>query len=58
MENFIVSAATILFLGLLFWVYRDAIKNSKNGLLWLLIVAFLNIPGLLIYLAIRDKSGS
>lgn len=55
MEIFMASAASILFLGLLFWVYKDAVKNGKNGFLWLFILAFLNIPGLLIYLALREK---
>lgn len=49
---------SLIFLGLvvavLVWVYRDADRRGINGGIWVAIVLFLNIPGLLLYLALRD----
>ncbi|MCJ7634307.1 hypothetical protein MUP77_18200 [Candidatus Bathyarchaeota archaeon] len=35
------------------WVYRDAQKRGMDRVLWLVIVAVANIPGLLFYLVVR-----
>jgi hypothetical protein len=41
------------------WVYRDAEKRGKSGVLWLIIVILLGLIGLIIWLVVRgEKSGS
>jgi predicted nucleic acid-binding Zn ribbon protein len=37
------------------WVYKDAEKHGKNGVLWLIIVILLGIIGLIIYLVVRGE---
>jgi len=47
-------------LGLLLgiWVYKDAEKRGKSGVLWLLIVWFVAFPiGLIIWLVVRPPIG-
>lgn len=60
--EFIVEAGAIpgfiIVLGfiiwVLSWVYRDAHSRGLDGGIWVAIVLFLNIPGLLLYMALRD----
>jgi hypothetical protein len=41
------------------WVYKDAEKRGKSGVLWLIIVILLGLIGLIIWLVVRgEKSGS
>jgi len=35
------------------WVYRDAEKRGKSGVLWLIVVILLNIVGVIIWLIVR-----
>lgn len=35
------------------WVYRDAESRAMNGALWLIIVIFLGLIGIIIYLVVR-----
>jgi len=44
----------ILYIKLLIWVYGDAQKRNMDEILWLLIVIFTGLVGLIIYLLIRD----
>jgi hypothetical protein len=47
-----------LWLGLVFWTYRDARSRSRDRLVHILaavIVAALNIPGVIIYLIVRPR---
>jgi Na+/H+-dicarboxylate symporter len=49
-----------LVIGLLIgiWVYKDAEKRGKSGILWLLIVWFVAFPiGFIIWLAVRPPIG-
>jgi hypothetical protein len=39
---------------ILVWVYRDAQSRGKDATLWLLIVLFAGLIGLIIYLVVRD----
>ncbi len=45
----------LIWLAVLVWVYKDAKRRGKSGLLWFLIVLFLNIIGLIIWLIVRPK---
>jgi len=47
----LVSLIIVVLIGL--WIYRDAESRGENGVLWLLIVFFLNIIGLIIWLLVR-----
>jgi len=40
---------------ILFWVYQDAESRGMNGVLWAIIVFFLNIIGLILYLIVRES---
>ncbi len=46
----------LIWFVVLVWVYRDAKKRGKSGLLWTLVVLFLNIIGLIIWLIVRPKN--
>jgi hypothetical protein len=37
------------------WVYRDANSRGKDGTMWLLIVVFTGIIGLIIWFIVRDE---
>jgi len=52
---FLVGGLWIIWLVLAIWVYKDAEKRGKNAILWLLLVFFLGIIGLILYLITRDK---
>lgn len=43
----------VVWIFLAIWVYKDAKKRDENAILWLLIVFFLGIIGLIIWLVIR-----
>ncbi len=38
----------------LFWVYKDAQSRGMNGALWVILVFFLHIVGLVVYLLVRS----
>jgi hypothetical protein len=44
----------ILWIFVLIWVYRDAEERGMSGILWVLVVFFLSIIGLIIYIVVRD----
>ena len=44
----------VLYIKLLIWVYRDAKKRKMDEVIWLLIVFFTFIIGLIIYIVVRD----
>lgn len=43
----------IICIALGIWVYKDAESRGMNGALWLIVVIFLGIVGLIIYLLVR-----
>ncbi len=45
----------IIWLVILVWVYKDAERRGANGALWVIIVFFLSIIGLIIYLVVRPS---
>ena len=45
----------IIWILVAIWVYKDAQKRGKNGVLWLIIVIILGIIGLIIYLVVRGE---
>jgi len=40
---------------ILFWVYRYAESRGMDGVLWAIVVFFLNIIGLILYLFVRES---
>lgn len=47
----------IIVIVLAVWVYKDAEKRGSSGALWLIIVIFTNILGLIIWLVVRPPIG-
>lgn len=47
----------VVFILIGIWVYKDAEKRGKSGVLWLIIVILLGIIGIIIWLAIRPPIG-
>jgi len=45
----------IVWIFVIVWVYKDAEKRGKSGVLWAIIVFFLGIIGLIIWLVVRPK---
>ena len=46
----------VIYIASLVWVYRDAERRGKSGILIALLVAFISWPiGLLVWLIVRDK---
>lgn len=45
----------IVWIFVIVWVYKDAEKRGKSGILWAIIVFFLGIIGLIIWLVVRPK---
>ena len=45
----------IIWILVAIWVYKDAQKHGKNGVLWLIVVILLGIIGLIIYLVVRGE---
>ncbi len=45
-----------LWVFLCIWVYRDAERRGMNGTLWLIIVLFTHVIGLIIYLVLREST--
>ena len=43
----------IIWLYVLVWVYKDAKRRGKSGVVWLLIVFFFSIIGLIVWLVVR-----
>jgi len=46
----------IIWICVIIWVYRDAVRRGMNGVLWALLVFIGNLVGLLIYLIVRSDS--
>ena len=55
---FVVIGIWVVWLVLAIWVYKDAEKRGKSGILWFLIVFFLGIIGLIIWLVVRGEKTS
>jgi hypothetical protein len=49
----LVAAFFGVWVFLCVWVYRDANKHGMDGTLWLIIVLFTHLIGLIIYLIVR-----
>jgi membrane protease YdiL (CAAX protease family) len=54
---FVMFIPWIIWLILGIWVYKDAEKRGKSGILWFLIVFVLGIIGLIIWLVVRPPIG-
>jgi hypothetical protein len=55
---FLVALPFIIGLLIGIWVYKDAEKRGKSGVLWLLVVWFVPFPiGLIIWLIVRPPIG-
>lgn len=46
-------ALFVIFLFIAIWVYRDAESRGMSGVLWLILVLFFPLIGLIIYLVVR-----
>ena len=53
----LIAIPWIIWLVLAIWVYKDAEKRGKSGILWFLIVFFLGIIGIIIWLVVRPPIG-
>lgn len=59
MPELLVIVALAVWIALLVWVYRDASRRGMNGALWVAVVFFLHLIGLVIYLVVRrGRTGS
>ncbi len=47
----------VIFILIGIWVYKDAEKRGKSGVLWLILVILLGIIGIIIWLVIRPPIG-
>jgi len=45
----------VIWLIVVFWVYRDAERRGMNGVLWALLIFVGNFVGLIIYLIVRNE---
>lgn len=46
----------VIWIAIAVWVYRDAEERGMSGVLWLIVVIFLGLIGLIVYLVVRtDK---
>ena len=45
----------IIWILVAIWVYRDAEKRGKSGVLWLIVVILLGLVGLIIWLVVRGE---
>lgn len=46
----------VIYIASLVWVYRDAERRGKSGILVALLIAFISWPiGLIVWLIVRDK---
>jgi RNA polymerase subunit RPABC4/transcription elongation factor Spt4 len=51
---FFALALLVIWVFVLIWVYRDAEKRGMNGAVWVLVVLFVHLIGLLIYFIVRS----
>ena len=47
----------VIFMLIAIWVYKDAEKRGKSGVLWLIIVILLGLIGIIIWLILRPPIG-
>jgi len=40
------------------WVYKDAQKHGKNGVLWVILIILLGLIGLIIYFVVRGEKAA
>jgi membrane-bound metal-dependent hydrolase YbcI (DUF457 family) len=53
MPELLLVLALLVWIALLFWVYRDASRRGMNAGLWVVIVIFLHLLGVAVYLIAR-----
>ena len=53
----VIIVVWVIFILIAIWVYRDAEKRGGNGILWLIIVIFTGIIGIIIWLVVRPPIG-
>ena len=49
----VVIACIIVYIFILQWIYKDAVKRDLNGELWLIILLLAPILGIIIYFLVR-----
>ena len=54
---FAIIAIWVVFILIAIWVYKDAEKRGSSGALWLIIVIFTGIIGIIIWLVVRPPIG-
>jgi len=54
-ELVVLTVLLAVWIALLVWVYRDASRRGMNGALWVVVVFFLHLIGLVIYLVVRGS---
>ena len=54
LPELMVVLALVVWIALLFWVYRDASRRGMNTWLWVVIVFFLHLFGIVLYLIVRS----
>jgi hypothetical protein len=54
-ELVVVAGLLAVWIVLLVWVYRDASRRGMNGALWVVVVFFLHLIGLVVYLIARGS---
>ncbi len=53
LAGLLAAAALVVWILILIWVYRDAEKRGMSGPIWVLVVLFVHLIGLLIYFIVR-----
>jgi hypothetical protein len=53
MPELMLVLTLFVWIALLFWVYRDASRRGMNAGLWVVVVFFLHLLGIVVYLIAR-----
>jgi len=53
MPELMIVLALLVYIALLFWVYRDASRRGMNAWLWVAVVFFFHLLGFVAYLIAR-----
>jgi hypothetical protein len=58
MPELLLIVTLVVWVAMLIWVYRDATRRGMNAMLWVVIVFFLHLLGLVVYLVARGTGTS
>ena len=53
MPELLIVLALVVYIAMLFWVYRDASRRGMNAWLWVVVVFFFHLLGFVAYLIAR-----